>query len=90
MEISDQEFGFFNSKSHVWEFPLWRNGQQHLRSNWDAGSIPSPAQWGKDPVLLQLQLRSQLRLGSDPWPGNSICHRVAKKEKKNVPVCKPK
>ena len=24
---------------------------------------------------------SQMRLGSDPWPRNSICSRVAKKEK---------
>ena len=24
----------------------------------------------------------ELQLGSDPWPGNSICHRVAKKEKR--------
>ena len=26
--------------------------------------------------------RSKLRFGSDPWPGNFICYRVAKKEKK--------
>ena len=32
---------------------------------WDAGSIPSPAQWVRDPALLQVWL------GSDPWPGNS-------------------
>ena len=43
----------------------------------DAGSIPSPAHWVKDPVLLQQQLRSQLRLGSDLWPGNSNCHEAA-------------
>lgn len=30
---------------------------------------------------LQLQLRLQLWLRSDPWPGNSMCCRVAKKEK---------
>ena len=28
------------------------------------GSIPGPARWGKDPVLLQLQLRF------NPWPRN--------------------
>ena len=32
-------------------------------------------------MLPQLWLRLQLWLGCDPWPGNSICHRVAKKEK---------
>ena len=32
--------------------------------------------------MLQLLLRSQLQLGSDPWPGNSVCHGVAKKERK--------
>ena len=36
---------------------------------WDLGSVPSPAQWVKDPLLPWLQLRSQLQLGSDPWPG---------------------
>lgn len=28
---------------------------------------------------------SQLGLGSDPWPRNSICRRAAKKEKPNQP-----
>ena len=50
--------------------------------HWDPGSIPGPAQWVKDLVLLQLQRRSQLQLRSDPWPGNPICRGVAKKEKK--------
>ena len=52
----------------------------------DAGSIPGLAQWVKDLVLLQLQLRSQLELRSGPWPGNSIGHESAKKGKKGVPV----
>ena len=43
-----------------------------------AGSIPSPAQWVMDLVLPQLQLRSQVRLGSDLWPGNSMRRGVAK------------
>ena len=35
-----------------------------------AGSIPSPEQWVKDPALLQLWLKLQLRLRFDPWPRN--------------------
>ena len=37
----------------------------------------------KDLALPQLWYRSQLQLRSDPWPRNSICHRVAKKENEN-------
>ena len=48
--------------------------------HWDAGSILSLGQWVKDLALLQLQLRLQLWLGSDPWPRNSKCHGVAKKK----------
>ena len=44
----------------------------------------SPAWYSglKGLVLPQLWYRSQLQLGYDPWPGNSICHGVANKEKK--------
>ena len=38
---------------------------------WDTDSIPGPAQWVKDPVSPQMQL------GSDPWPGSSICQATA-------------
>ena len=48
----------------------------------DTGSILDPAQRVKDPVLPQLWLRLQLRLRSDPWPGNSICCGAAKNGKK--------
>ena len=44
--------------------------------------IPGLVQWFKDLLMLQQWLRSRLQLGSDPWPGNSICHRVAKKKKR--------
>ena len=54
--------------------PLGRDGTQ-VRS-------PGPAERLKDLVLQPLWFRSKLQLGSDPWPGNSICCRAAKKEKK--------
>ena len=37
-----------------------------------SGLIPGPAQWVKDPVLLQLGFKSQLQLGFDPWPRTSV------------------
>ena len=40
---------------------------------------PSHVQWVKDLVLLQLRLRSQLWLGSDPCARNSICVGQPKK-----------
>lgn len=49
---------------------------------WDLGSIPSLAQWVRDPVLLQLQLRLWLQLRFDPWPQWSLCCGVAKMKKK--------
>ena len=53
---------------------------------WDAGSIPGPAQGVKDLALLQLRYTSQLWVGSDPWPGNSICCRIkTKNEYKELP-----
>ena len=49
--------------------------------SWHTGLIRSPKQWVMDLALPQLQQRSQLHLGSDPWPGNSICLGVAQKRK---------
>ena len=40
------------------------------------GSIPGPAQWVKDPVLVQRWL------GFDPWPGNF--HMWPKKKKREM------
>ena len=45
---------------------------------WEISWIPGLAQWVKDPASLQLQLRS------DPWPRNSICCSLAKKEKEGT------
>jgi len=45
----------------------------------DKGLIPGPAQWVKDPMLPYQQHRSQLWLGSDPWPRNSICLQDSEK-----------
>ena len=57
---------------------------------WDAGSIPSPAQWVNDPALLQLRQRSKLHLGSDGWPQNSLCQAAAEKEgKRQRSACGP-
>ena len=52
--------------------------------HWDAGLIPGATQWIGDPALLQLWLKSQLQLGCDPWPRNSICCGVVKKRKKKM------
>ena len=64
-----------------WEFLLWCSISgvlETLEHRFD----PGPAQWVKDPLLPQPQLRSRLWLRSDPWPRNSICRGAAKKEKK--------
>ena len=48
---------------------------------WDTGLIPSLAQWVEDSALLQLWLRSQMQLGSDPWSGSPYAAGQQKKEK---------
>ena len=60
------------------ELLLWHYGSAASWEHWVAGFITSLARCVKDLALPQLWLRSQLRLGSDPWPGNSICLRVVK------------
>ena len=46
------------------------------------GLIPCLAQWVKDPAPQQLRHRSQVRLGSDPWPRNSLCCGATKMKKR--------
>ena len=58
--------------------------QRHLWSTGTQVQSPIPAQWVKDPALLQLWLKSQLRLRSDPWPRNSICLLGWPKKKKKI------
>ena len=64
------------------DFLSWHNRTGSVSEHQDTGLIPSLAQWVQDPSLLQLQYRSQLWLGSDPWSGNSMCCEAAKKERK--------
>lgn len=56
--------------------------QQYLWST--EMQVQSPAQHSglEAQALLQLLFGSQMRLGSDPWPRNSICHTVQPKDKK--------
>lgn len=50
---------------------------------WEEGLIPGLAEWVKDSVLPQLQLRLQLRLRSDPWAKNSTGYGAAKNNNNN-------
>ena len=50
------------------------------------GSIPSPVQWVKDLVLLELWCRLQLQLGFNPWPSNFHMHGCGQKKKKKKKV----
>ena len=48
------------------EFLLWCNKIDGVSGALGCSLIPSLAQWVKDLALLQLRLRSQLQLRSDP------------------------
>ena len=81
--LKSQKSGKKKRKNHCSKFFLCLNGIGSI-SIVPGMQIQFPA-WHsgfKDPGLLQLWHRLQLQLGSDPWPGNSLCCRAAKKEKK--------
>ena len=87
LEKKNKRWSVFSDKHcRVLEFPVWCDGISGVlgAALGDKGSVPGPAQWVKDlaSLQLQLQLRSHLWLGSDPWPGNSIYHGAAKNHNK--------
>ena len=55
----------FLRQEGTWEVPLGRSGLGRCERS---GSIPSPAQGVKEPVLLKLRCRLQLWLRFNPWP----------------------
>ena len=65
------------------QFPLRRNriGGISAVMGWRFEPLAQHSGF-KDPGLSWLWHSWQLQLGSDPWPGNSIYCRAAKKEKK--------
>ena len=69
-------------KMSLSEFLLRHKGFRSISAHEDSSFTPSRHSELKDLVLPQLWHRSKLPLRSDLWSGSSICHRVAKKEKK--------
>ena len=55
---------------------LAQRNQQHLGST--GMQVQSVAQHSGLRTQPQLWLRWRLQLRSDPWPGNSLCHKEAK------------
>ena len=56
-------------KNLSWSSHCGARGSAASWECWDVGLIPGLAQWVMDPAPLHLWLRSQLWLGSNPWPG---------------------
>ena len=88
----------YEVKKYRWSSHCGTTGSVESWECWETASLSSLAQWFND-LALPMQLRLKLQLGSDPWPGSSICRRVAKnggkkKEKKRkkywlIPETKP-
>ena len=70
-------------RNKVEEFPLWHKGISGVSAVPGCMFDPPPGTVVKESgPMPQLQRRSKLQLGSDPWPRNSIFHEMAKKKKK--------
>ena len=55
--LSASDAGLFQDLSkYPLELPLWCTGLAVSWEHWDVGLIPGPAEWVKDPELLQLWL----------------------------------
>ena len=63
-----------------WSSHCGTTGSASAWERWDMGSIPSPAQWVKDPALLQLKLHSQLNSDLIPGPGAPYAAGRSKKK----------
>ena len=50
------------------------------------GLIPSLVQWVKDLALPKLQLKLQLQIRSDPWPGLHVLRGGQKRKKQQTEV----
>ena len=61
------------------EFPLWHNGIGDVLGTLECRFDPQPG----TVALLQLWLRSQWHITSDPWLVNSVSGGEAKKRKQN-------
>ena len=74
---------YYYIKNITWGVPaMVQQDGWHLCSAGIQVWVPARHSGLKDLALPQLQHRSQLQLKSDPWPGNSLCLKVAKKEEK--------
>ena len=69
---------------HVQDFPLWFNGIGSASEAPGHRFDPWPCRWAKDPLWPQLWCRSQLRLGSDPWPRTPYLMGGQKRKRKKL------